>query len=207
MKPYWVNPRGYTNLPTNPPQFERSLLFRWRTKQLFEFTADAEKPVTLVTNEGRRIRCDRHFIHNGGSIPPVVEWLTGVTREKYPPSFMYHDSLYQHGGGYVLAGDNWVFCPMTRRECDAVLSQALAASGASPWEIRMVDFGLAIGGGPSWRKHEKRRQEEEKKRSDPMKKVAVAISVLLAAIAVGCANPADHPEDWPPMRPPIIRTP
>ena len=166
--PRWINlDCGYTNRPCNPPQFVRSRILPWRTKPLFEFILRYPDPLILAISDDLWIMPDRHFVHDGGSIPPFIELLTGITREKHEPSFPLHDCGNQHGGYFISRdrGRTWAFCTMTRRQVDDVLYYALQASGAAQWEVITVDTGLAIGGWPAWYRNAFRRAIEAAKRS------------------------------------------
>jgi len=169
---HFINPYGYTDRPFIPARYERSRVFRWRTKELFDFQLDAQNPVIWVRPDGTWIMPDRHFVTDGGSLPPFIEWVSGITREKHKPAFYFHDSGAKHGGFWVSTdgGNTWRFVVMTRRQVDAVLQEILEyMTDGTPagWTPETVDVGLAVGGWYAWRRNARKREQELKRtRSD-----------------------------------------
>lgn len=79
------------------------------------------------------------FVTDFASVPrlPFVYWLLGGRASK---AAVIHDLLYRIGSG------------VSRADADAILVEAMEATGQAPWRRRLMWQGLRIGGNSSYQK-------------------------------------------------------
>lgn len=125
----------------------------WFGKQIFEFTNNPDNPLTCELR-GNLYRPDNHFFTDMGSVPKALQLLCPkwFAKDRYPLSYIYHDSAYRHGGHWVAAPGNWHFIPMTRKQVDNVLREMIILEGGGRANARTIWLGVRAGGWASWKK-------------------------------------------------------
>ncbi len=126
----------------------------WWRVPLWEFTNDPDDPLTYRDGDGTDYQPDRHYLTDGGSIPPPL-WGLGVLQLSpwaFPRPYSFHDCGFQYGGLYVRrpAGIAFVFERMTRQALNALLCRMIRADGGTPFDAGAVGAGLAIGSRFAW---------------------------------------------------------
>ena len=131
----FVNQQGYSlvKIPQTDPA-------------VYDFTLNAEKPLTFIHPDGWRLQSDRHFQTDMGSIPKRLQRF--LPKDKFLLSFSMHDSAYGHGGLFIAGQDDseFVFWRMTRREIDDLFCLMLISEGCDPWPARAIWLAVRIGG-------------------------------------------------------------
>jgi hypothetical protein len=130
----WHNPGGFAlrdtlrKVPGFPP---------WRRRTLYEYTADADAPLTFEIN-GIFVRPDRHGETDMGSVPELLQALF-CPKDLHNPSFIVHDSACREKGLYFASQHEgpYVFCPISSRRAALLLGQCLYAAGY-PWRAPVV---------------------------------------------------------------------
>jgi len=89
------------------------------------------------------IRVPLGFTTDFGSVPAVAKSLIDDDDPDLLFASIIHDWLYNRQG---CVGD-W---PLTRLDCDAVLGEAMRASGAPGWKVALVVGAVRIGGWLAW---------------------------------------------------------
>ena len=116
---------------------------------IWEYTAprNVEKRLTWISPEGHKVQLDRHFETDFGSIPPPLGVFPSLTRTRFLPPFLFHDSGCQHGGLWIeKAGTNgFVFYDMTRLELDRLLRVWVGAWGGNALQRCEIYTGVRIG--------------------------------------------------------------
>ena len=136
----------------NLPKFNKELYYRI---PLFEYRYQQVVSDMVYTDEnGVQYQCDRHFLTDGGSIPPFVRLTPGVHLDpwNFPRAYLFHDCTYQLGGSYIKYPneDIFRFRFRTRKETDDLLSVMLYFDGATKTDVKTVDFGIWIGSRYVW---------------------------------------------------------
>lgn len=152
MRGRWVNATGYTlrKIPGS------------KNPILYEFTLDLVAPMTLVLDDGRSIRPDRHETTDMGSIPALAQlW---VPKDSTLLTFVLHDSGYIKGGLYVATrtGERHVFMPMTRAEVDVLMVVGAEAEGAPPVARTVVYYMVRSFGWLAWNQRRKLQEARAK---------------------------------------------
>ena len=152
MKPYIQNPNGYT---LTPHHIEKTW-FGFRQKRIYEFTLDPVAPVTLLGGTGVRIRPDRHFFTDQGSVPWLLQWR--IPKDLCPVAFAFHDSCYRHKGWYQSWPQSNVFefKPCTRAQADDLLYDMARLEGVCDSDAGLIWMGVRAGGWPAWGREERR---------------------------------------------------
>jgi hypothetical protein len=152
----WHNLTGYTlrntgcTVPGMGDLCGLGALWGWRRERvLYEFTLDAEAPLTFQHPSGFFIQPDRHGYTDLGSVPEVVElWFP---RNEFEADYIVHDSGCREHGLYVsqiIAGP-YTFAPMTSREVHDLLGMTVDARGR-PSKARAIRLACLLCG-PRWR--------------------------------------------------------
>jgi hypothetical protein len=157
MKPGFINtgmtidgvrqPVGYT------ARFDHSESwgYFWQ-RQIYEITIDDRNPLAFVDEFGFWWMTDRHYFTDFGSIPPPLQNIPGLDRERHRFPFLFHDSAYQERGLWRSpdCGENWRFIEMARVEADAFLSKTIRYDiipggtinrGSIFWGVRLGGLG------------------------------------------------------------------
>ena len=132
----WHNAQGFTLRDTGrkvrgfPP---------WRKRTLYEYTADADAPLTLQIGRKCFIRPDRHGETDMGSVPEAAQLV--IAKDLHLPSFILHDSAYRERKLYFSASlhGEYVAAPITRYRADWLLGVGFTAAGY-PIRGRIVMF-------------------------------------------------------------------
>jgi hypothetical protein len=160
--PYWQDRDNFTDYGFNPPRYEiRRLLFIMRRRvELVNYRPDPVNPPKLVLRDGRIVTFFKGAPSDGGSIPFIVQWWTGLTRDRFKPAFYFHDLMYANGGAWISCdgGATWAFVELTRYECDDILDQAIQASDGTTEEREIVFDGLSWFGWAAWEHHREHRK-------------------------------------------------
>lgn len=143
------------------PAFKRWL---WKRVPLFEFFNDPSDPLTY-TEGNIQYQPDRHFITDGGSIPPPL-WdspFVSLGPWDFPRAYPFHDSGFTYGGLYVrFAGEyRFTFTLMGRTKLNRLLCRMIRADGGDWIDAQTVGTGLTIGSGFCWNET---KQAENRKR-------------------------------------------
>jgi len=83
-----------------------------------------------------------------GSIPLTLQSLIPVwfAKDRFPKSYIFHDSGYKNGGHWMMIDGAWLFVPMTRREIDDLLHDMILAEGGSDSAANTIWAGVRAGG-------------------------------------------------------------
>lgn len=108
------------------------LRFRLREDMVVEIKFVDGQVLTIVVPKG--------FVSDGASVPWFF-WKIVPPFGNYLRAAVVHDYLYRVG------------C-LSRRVADAVLWSMAIADKTPKWQMRVIDTGLAIGGGPAYRRYE-----------------------------------------------------
>ena len=121
-------------------------------KQIFEFTNNPTNPLTCEL-KGTMYRPDNHFFSDLGSVPKSLQTLLPkwFAKDRYPLSYLYHDSGYKHGGHWVAAPGDWHFIKMTRKQVDNILREMIILEGGGKANARTIWLGVWAGGWASWK--------------------------------------------------------
>ena len=125
---------------------------RWPfSNTVWEFTNDADDPLTIHCRGGWLLRPDRHFLTDGGSIPRILRWVYDAWC--FVRAFLFHDSGYESRGVWVaheLAREQWAFRHMTRQALDLLLRRLVPLDGGSLWDARIIYRAVRMFGWLAW---------------------------------------------------------
>jgi hypothetical protein len=127
----------------------RQVVKRWGllwSVPLFEFRSNRFRRLTLHATDGRDYQPDLHFTTDGGSIPPPLWGLPGLSPLLFPYTYALHDSAFKYGGLWV----NGTFTKLTRIKANNLTLDGIRAEGgsiAARWQVRT---GLALGSWAAW---------------------------------------------------------
>lgn len=143
------------------PAFKRWL---WKRVPQFEFSNDPSTPLTY-TEGNIEYQPDRHFITDGGSIPPPL-WdapFVSLGPWDFPRAYPFHDSGFTYGGLYIRFSDDseFRFTLLVRAQLNRLLCRMILADGGDWIDAKTVGAGLAIGSGFCW---DERKQAENRER-------------------------------------------
>jgi hypothetical protein len=135
------------------PKTERWGLL-WRVPY-FEFQIDLMCPLTFWDDDGTAYQPDRHVLPtDGGSIPPPLWAIPGLSPQRLPRAYPFHDCAFRYGGLYARDRarpfDGFHFRRMGRRECNELLGRMAPADGAGPALTMAILAGLTIGSRWAW---------------------------------------------------------
>lgn len=125
----------------------------WFGKQLYEFQNYMPDPLTCVLPCMRIVRPDRHFTTDLGSVPKTLQALAPIyfAKDRFPKSYIFHDSHYKHGGGWFAIKGGWEFRRLTRKQADDILREMVLLEGGSRIAARLIWAGVRAGGWASWK--------------------------------------------------------
>lgn len=89
------------------------------------------------------------------SVPRFAWWFAPPAGPHIVEAATIHDWLYWNAGYYSPGSP---IAPLTRMECDRILSDAMQACGASWFERHVVYWAVRLGGWLPWRKDAARRR-------------------------------------------------
>lgn len=115
-------PVGYT------ARYDHSERWCWLwTREIYEITIDRKNPLVYVDEAGAWWMTDRHYTTDFGSIPPPLQSIPGMDRERHRFPYLFHDSAYQEGGLWksLDSGRTWRFHELARVEADKMLSEMI----------------------------------------------------------------------------------
>jgi len=144
----WVNPKGFTSI-IDPDERRRWGLF-WSIA-VREVTLDKDAPLTLRVNDGCYVQPDRHFTSDLGSIPPPLTAIPGLERDRFPKSYLLHDSACDNHGLYfssTLTGP-FVFCEMPSESVHKLLRSSVRAEGGNAVNAAAI-YAAVRSCGPRW---------------------------------------------------------
>lgn len=79
------------------------------------------------------------------SVPRIAWWLIPRDDKSIVEPAVIHDWLYSIAGGLRSP------LPLTRRQCDRILSDAMIVAGAPWWKRHLVYWAVRLGGWKPWR--------------------------------------------------------
>ena len=156
MAARFIHPQGYTLRPTGEWQPGAGYLLGLtalvgirRKRKQYEFTLDAQSPLTFAPNPVLYIRPDRHGLTDLGSIPEQLEPF--ICRSRFEPSFILHDSACVHQGLYFSATYDgpYTFCRISSHSAAKLLRKCVRAEGAF-WHTAALVFRAVDRFGPQW---------------------------------------------------------
>lgn len=156
--------KGYTTacLDENGlPKYERWGFF-WKIP-LEDFHLDPVDPLTFWDEDCVAYQPDRNVSGtDGGSIPPPLWVIPGLSSKGLPRAYYFHDSAFRYGGLYVKrpGEERFVFRRLTRRQCNILLGRMVRPDGGGRAQECMILTGLAIG---SWFAWDEEKQEANRK--------------------------------------------
>jgi hypothetical protein len=120
-------------------------------KQIYEFTNNRRNPLTCQFGL-TLYRPDHHFFTDLGSIPLWLQTKLPkyFAKDRYPLSYLFHDSAYRHKGVWIFANGVWEFRSVTRKQADELLYEMLLIEGASKLNAKLIYTGVRLGGWASW---------------------------------------------------------
>jgi hypothetical protein len=113
---------GYT------ARFDHSERWCWFwQRQIYEITIAKHNPLVYVDEAGAWWMTDRHYFTDWGSVPPPLQSIPGLDRERHRFPFLFHDSGYQEGGLWrsTDSGRTWLFIELARVEVDKMLAEMI----------------------------------------------------------------------------------
>jgi len=120
-------------------------------KEIYEFTNSALDPLTY--SDDIMLRPDNHFMTDLGSVPKLLQATAPIwfAKDRFPRSYIFHDSGYKHSGHWVAVKGGWHFVKMTRKQVDRYLREMILAEGGSRSAANLVYAGVRAGGWASWK--------------------------------------------------------
>jgi len=96
-------------------------------KPVYEITINKSTPLIYIDLAGYWWRMDDHSFTDYGSIPPPLQSIPGLDRERFARAYMFHDSGYTEKGLWQSAeqGEKWRFVSRTRLEMDLMLREMI----------------------------------------------------------------------------------
>jgi hypothetical protein len=95
-------------------------------KPIYEITINQSKPLTYIDTNGDLWQPDFHFLTDFGSIPPPLQSVPGLDRERFANAYLFHDSSYTHKGLWMLnSTGNYRFVGLERKKCDEMLKEMI----------------------------------------------------------------------------------
>ena len=95
------------------------------------------------------------FITDFASIPRPLWWLLPKWG-KYGKAAVIHDYLYKRKKARITTsskvGDRWYEVPITRKEADRIMLQAMEVSNTPRWQKFLIYAGIRMGGWLAWRR-------------------------------------------------------
>ena len=136
----WHHEYGYTRRDTGQVECGHAV---------FEFTLDADAPMTLQLGPACFVQPDRHGYSNGGNVPWIAELL--VPSDLHWPSWIIHDSACREHCLYFagrLAGP-YHREPITSLHAARIMRAGLYAAGHE-WRGSLAYHAVRLLG-PRWR--------------------------------------------------------
>lgn len=145
---------------TGMPKYRRVLVVY--KIPLFEFTQNAEDPLTYVAHNGLTCRPQPHLTTDGGTIPRFL-WAVPFIRLgpwDFPRAYPFHDSGFTYGGLYVKEADGFRFKLLSRNRLNVLLGEMIRSDGGSSVDEGTVEFGLKLGSWSTWDPDQQKRNRE-----------------------------------------------
>lgn len=121
---------------------------------IYEYTADAERPLTMVLADGTEIQPDKHFETDMGSVPLRIQALPGglFQKDRWLAAYILHDSGYSHGGLWVRRPGEGAFHfePMTKAQVDDLLRTGILILGGPSWNANVIHWAVDEFGTGIW---------------------------------------------------------
>jgi len=137
MKAYFDNPLGFDLKPTEQDGY-------------FLFTLNLDSPLTYHDGNGGKLQPNRRYKTDLGSIPKVLQVF--VAPDKYKLAFLFHDSVWDHGGIWYCAPgyEEYSFVPISRRASnrrlrDMIIAEAAMHEDITPDEARRDAAHIKLG--------------------------------------------------------------
>lgn len=130
----WINRNGYTLRKTGKTQDG----FLWWRRVEYEFSLDADAPLTYHHADGCYIQPDRHGITDMGSIPEPLQAV--FPKDRFLDSYILHDSACREHGLYFSStpAGPYVFAPMDSRRVHRLLRECILAEGGGRLESWLI---------------------------------------------------------------------
>lgn len=122
----------------NRPVYQQIFFFWDRPRKLWEVQKDLVFYSRILDTV---IRVERHFVTDLASVPrlPIVYMMVGEIAQE---AAVIHDYLYQK---HSINGQ-----PITKRQADLVLYEAMGACQYPVWQKEAMYGGVFVGGFSSW---------------------------------------------------------
>lgn len=108
-------------------------------------------------DSGLFVRCKAGFRYDGTSIPWALRWLISPNDPELLQCAAIHDKIYRTGTMIIRVGEKEQEVPVHRDVANAMMAEAMKALKVTRWKQSVINFGLAVGSGPAWRKTAKKR--------------------------------------------------
>lgn len=103
-------------------------------------------------DSGLLIRCESGFQFNGTSMPWILRWLISPDDPSLLQCAAIHDKGFQTGT-LIMRIDAWEVPVAVHRDViNAFMSEAMLARKVAKWKRFIINTGLSLRSGPSWRR-------------------------------------------------------
>jgi hypothetical protein len=141
--------------PVGPAWLSRLLRWKWGDTAVYRYTADAERPLTLVLSDGVAYQPCREFETDMGSVPLPIQSLYPrglLVKDRWLRSYLLHDWLYMGGGLWVRRPGQTAFRfePMPKEKADWLLYVAAMIEGAPEKLAKRIHWAVDRFGTGVW---------------------------------------------------------
>ena len=103
------------------------------SQNVYHVVVNPAKPLIYHAKNGTQYRTGWAYLTDMGSVPVPLQGIPGLSKDGFLPAYLFHDFACDSAGLYASVDDGktWAFMALTRRQCDDLLSDMIAALGGT----------------------------------------------------------------------------